>query len=246
MRFSILKNYTNSLLTHNDNVLFERLKYYFNFPTLCYLRYRLQLIKNQFLCSNVLMYLFNCPRSDYAISNCKYCSRLFAPCSSTVFLASLETLCRIVSSTGTFCNSVLPLFEEYFIKRFNLNIAYKSREHYETIIFEQERCLELCVFDSPYSIILKYCEVLLRILYNFLWSVSDDFKDGRKIFFLDSCLYFMIEFFGKVTRLIHTHQFQTIYLTYTPHVDYSTRHIRIINNKYIEYCRQRFDSIEEF
>ena len=82
-------------------------------------------------------------------------------------------------------------------------------------------------------------------MYNFLWPVSYDFKDGRKKFFLDSCLSFMKEFVGKVTRLMHSHQFEIIYLTYTPHVNYSTRHIRIINDKYIEYCRQRFDTIDE-
>ena len=41
---------------------------------------------------------------------------------------------------------------------------------------DKKRCLELSVFNNPCDIIIKYYEVLVKILANFFYSVSDDFK----------------------------------------------------------------------
>ena len=73
--FNTKKLYDLFIDTYN-NVLFQRFNYHFSFPTLCYLRYRTQFIKNQFLCSSVLSHIFDCPRSEFAINNCHCCSRL--------------------------------------------------------------------------------------------------------------------------------------------------------------------------
>ena len=53
-----------------DNVLFSKLFQQFQSSTLSFLKNHLELVKNYFLCSNVLFHLFNCPRSNYAVSNC--------------------------------------------------------------------------------------------------------------------------------------------------------------------------------
>ena len=41
---------------------------------------------------------------------------------------------------------------------------------------DKKRRLELSVFNNPCDIIIKYYEVLVKILANFFYSVSDDFK----------------------------------------------------------------------
>ena len=168
------------------NVLFQRFKYYFNFPTQCYLRYRIQFIKNQFICSNVLSHLFDCPRSEFGVNNCYRCSRLYVTLST--FFAYLEALLkalyRMISTEGAFSDALLPLFEKHSMNRFSLKGAYESHWHYEAIMSQRERCLELFMYYSPHSIILMYCEVFLRILYNFFWSVSKDFVGGQRYFFL--------------------------------------------------------------
>ena len=53
--------YKLSLKLYNE-VLFKKLMFYFNFTDLCYLKYRLEPVKNLFMCSNVFSDLFNCPR----------------------------------------------------------------------------------------------------------------------------------------------------------------------------------------
>ena len=161
----------------------------------------------------------------------------FASKSLDFFLANLETLYRMISVEGTFSDGVIPLFEKHSAKRFSLKVAYESDEHCEAIMSHRERCLELFMYDSPHNIILTYCEVLLRVLYNFFWSASKDFCGGKRVFFLDSCITFMKEFFTKATQLMYPQQFELMYLTYSPYVDYPLRYVRIINNNYIEYCK---------
>ena len=53
-----------------DNVLFSKLFQQFQSSTLSFLKNHLEPVKNYFLCFNVLFHLFNCPRSNYAVSNC--------------------------------------------------------------------------------------------------------------------------------------------------------------------------------
>ena len=104
---------------------------------------------------------------------------------------------------------------------------------------QRERCLELFMYDSPHGIIHMYCEVLLRILYYFFWYVSKDFVGGQKVFFLDCTISFMKELFTKATRLMYPQQFELMFLTYVPSVDYPLRYVRVINSNYIEHCKRK-------
>ena len=203
--FNMAKLYVTVTAVY-DNFL-RRLKYYFSFPTICYLKYRLQFINNDILPSNVLLHLLNCPRSEFAQNDCKYCSLLPPPDNFKCrldFYTSLKLLYRKVSPTVLFNDSVLPLFEKYSIKRFDFTLSFRSREHLEVVNSERKRCIEIFVCDSPCKMILAYCEVFLRILLNFLWSLSDDFKSGKKRFFLDVCLLFVKDLFWRVTPLMNS------------------------------------------
>ena len=55
----------------------------------------------------------------------------------------------------------------------------------------------------------------------------------------------MKEFFTKAARLIYPQQFELVFLTYTPSVDYPLRYVRIVNSNYIEYCMRKFEFDEE-
>ena len=174
--FDTNKLYKLFIDLYNNFLFNDKFKWYFDHETCCYLRYCLKPVKNLFLCSNVLMHFFNCPRSNYAVNNCKQCSRLFVRSDSTDFLASLELRYNLIFVNCAFFDSVQPFFKESFITRFNLNIAYKSHKHYKAIMSDQKRCLELSVFNSPCDIIVKCCEVLVRIYANYFYFVFHDFK----------------------------------------------------------------------
>ena len=106
---------------------------------------------------------------------------------------------------------------------------------------ERERCLEFFVYWSVPSIMVTYCEILLKVLYNFLGGISKDFSRSQRIYFLNCALSFMNCFFTKETRLMKSQQFEVMYLTYSPWVDYLLGNVRIINKIYIEYCKRKFD-----
>ena len=184
--------------------------------------------------------MFDCPRSEFAVNRCYRCSRLHVTQQPT-FLSHLKTIYRMISAVGTFSDDVAPLFRAHFINFFSLRVAYKSDEHYEAIMSEQEQCLEFFVYGSAPSIMLTDCEVLLRVLNNFLWSVSKDFSRSQRVYFLDCAISFMNGFFTKTTRLMKSQQFEVMYLTYSPDIDYPLGNVRIINKNYIEYFKRKFD-----
>ena len=130
------------------------------FRALCYLRNRMQFIKNKFLCSHILSHLYDCPRSEFAVNRRYRCSRLHVIQQPT-FLSHLKTIYRMISAVGAFSDDVVPLFRAHFMNFVSLRVAYKSEEHYEAIMSE-------FVYGSVPSIMVTYCEILLRVLYNFL------------------------------------------------------------------------------
>ena len=198
-------------------------------------------MKNRFLCSQILSHTFGCPRSKFSISNCRYCSRMYIDNQPT-FFAHLRTLYRLISARSIFFDTVVRLFEEHSIKRFTLELTYKSDEEYKAVNINLERCLELFLCSSACEIITTYCKLHLRFLYNFMLVASKDFTSGSKrAFFLDACVSFMIEYFPRATRLLHPQKFESMFLTYSPNVDYPITHVRIINKKYIGCCQRKFD-----
>ena len=107
------------------------------FRALCYLRNRMQFIKNKFLCSHILSHLYDCPRSEFAVNRCYRCSRLHVIQQPT-FLSHLKTIYRMISAVGAFSDDVVPLFRAHFMNFVSLRVAYKSEEHYEAIMSERE------------------------------------------------------------------------------------------------------------
>ena len=53
----------------------------------------------------------------------------------------------------------------------------------------------------------------------------------------------MHQFFNGMTRLIQSHQFEVIHLNFKPDIDYLTRYIRIVNDKYIKHCEKKFSVV---
>ena len=65
------ENFYKLFIDLYNNFLFDpTFRFHFEHPTYLYLKYRLESVKNLFPCSKVLFHLFNCPRSNYAVSNC--------------------------------------------------------------------------------------------------------------------------------------------------------------------------------
>ena len=229
------------------NLLLRNLTYYFNFPSRCYLRYRLQFLKNLFIPSGILCHMFYCPRSEFAVSNCYRCAMLHV-ISHPNFLLHIKTLYRFKSVEGTFSDDVVSIFKEHSITSFNLRIAYKNDEHYEAVMSKRERCLEFFAYGHVTDFIMMYCEVLLRFLFNFFWTVSKDTFRGlyrpQRNCFLDTVITFMKDFFPKAfvfLRLLYSERFELTFSSYLSNIDYPLYHVRVVNSHYIKYCKQKFN-----
>ena len=88
--------------------------------------------------------------------------------------------------------------------QFKLNICYKSLEQYTVLNSDQKRCLQLSVFQNECDIIIKYCEVLVRIFYNIFYSVSELLvafeKPGKLTNYFECCLRFIECFFERMVN----------------------------------------------
>ena len=182
-----------------DNFLFSKLSQEFQLSTLSFLKNHLEPVKNYFLCSNVLFHLFNCPRSNYAVNHCALCSQLcIDPLNDCVDLHNTDLRYKLIKSS-IFAYDVKQLFKNNFITQFKLNICYKSLEQYTVLNSDQKRCLQLSVFQNECDIIIKYCELLIRIFFNFFCSVSESFagfeKPGKLTKYFECCLRFIERFF---------------------------------------------------
>ena len=173
-----------------DNFLFSNLSQEFKLSTLSFLKNHLE---------PVLFHLFNCPRSNYAVNHCALCSRLYIdPLIDCVDLHNTDLRYKLIKSS-IFAYDVKQLFKNNFITQFKLNICYKSLEQYTVLNSDQKRCLQLSVFQNECDIIIKYCEVLIRIFLNFFYSVSESFagfeKPGKLTKYFECCLRFIERFF---------------------------------------------------
>ena len=79
---------------------------------------------------------------------------------------------------------------------------------------------QLPVFQNECYIIIKYCEVLVRIFFNFFNSVSESFagfeKPGKLTKYFDCCLRFIERFFERMAKRSYADKFKEIFLHYEP------------------------------
>ena len=122
--------------------------------------------------------------------------------------------------SSIFAYDVKLLFKNNFIMQLKLNICYKSLEQYTVLNSDQKRCLQLSVFQNEYDIIIKYCEVLVRIFFNFFYSVSESLaafeNPGKLTKYFECCLRFIERFFERMGKLLYADKFKEILLHYEP------------------------------
>ena len=132
--------------------------------------------------ANVIFHMFYCPRSLSCINNCTQYSPLYVDLQISDFDFDFDyNFIRYERyfPKGSFTKKVEGLFLENTTKRLHFNVAYKSRQQYENIMRDQARCLEFYLVDSPAKLLQLYLEILLRILSEFIYSVSAELIDDK-------------------------------------------------------------------
>ena len=224
------------------NEFLLELKTNFKFGTYLYLKHRISFVKNLFLCSNVLHHLFNCPRSNYIINSCNYCSRLLISLDFNRMHNLDNWLLLLVKSR--FKSDVAYLFQQFFVTQFKLNIVFKTMQQQIALASDQKRCLTIYIIQQPYELVIKFLEVLFRVLSKFFYSIieTDLFcssSEEREIFFSLS-FKFIKRFLLAMTHLLNSSPFRTIFSDYIIDKYYDSTFLRLINKSYIKYCSDKY------
>ena len=133
-----------------DSFFAERFNKCFSLPLRFYMRYRLDFLKRLIELSNIFFRMFNCPRSYLSVNVCSQCSFLFVDWQTSELHLVYSIRRRYLDCylNNSFSKEVRKLFEHCKIKSLKLEVVYKSRQQYENIMSDRERCLNFLVITS--------------------------------------------------------------------------------------------------
>ena len=235
--FEVNDYYENFFYLLED--LFKKLKKEFDEITFIFLKYSFEDLKNLFMISNCFFHLFSCPRSIFAKSDCKHCSRLyFSPFIRPKNFKLLNEFKFMISDEqkNTLSDNSLSI-----LKRFSIVVFFESLEESSTINSDKKRCLKTFIIQDYFHLVIIFFEVQIRIFCNFFSKIVDDcYIDSyeKKIFFLEECFIFCFKFVSYCVRNVKFSFFHEIFSQY----EYSDFNLKVINKKYIEYCEKKYAS----
>ena len=147
----------------------NKLKIKVKFSSFLYFYYRISLINDVFLCSNVIFHLFNCPRSNFSINTCRDCSLCFFNFKQPSFIRDGYHFLK--------SNFVYELNDLRKNNSFRIKIFFANAEQKSVLESDLKRCLTLKIFHSKHDIYICFLEVLSRILFNSYYSIVENFDD---------------------------------------------------------------------
>ena len=91
------------------------------------------------------------------------------------------------------------------------------------------------------ELIILFFETQIRIFYNFFFKLLVDvfFTNSEKKNFLNNCIDFILNFFKYCLKNIKIPMFENIFDSY----GYSSFPIKIINKKYIDFVKKKYDQM---
>ena len=184
--------------------------------------------------SNCLFHLFSYPRSDYAKNNCIYCSGLYVD--ATIHPSYYEKLENFFLDEVS--NNLKIFLKEKSYSKIRLNVFFDSMKQYNAINSDKKRSLNTFVVKNFFELITLFFETQIRIFCIFFHDIANDFyiKAENKMFFLEQCFDFVLRFVGNCIKNVKISMFQEIFSNF----EYSSSYLKIINQKYIEYCDRKY------
>ena len=123
----------------------------------------------------VLCHLLFCCRSHSSEGQCRLCSCLFVE-NANDFVSSIKYHFSLIFSNNTIFNDEIELlFVQSRKTRFNLDVLYSSKPHFELVDSKQNRWINFLAAKNPCDVIIFLSEVYVRILTNQVVSISNDF-----------------------------------------------------------------------
>lgn len=221
------KEYYNCLKYFFVTKLVDRLKEKFNFVDLLFIRYSLENFLRMTTISNTLKHLFYCPRSFFAASDCKLCSRLFIKKNMLVF----------PFPNFTILNRETVILE----KKYDFNFFWVDENQKDIINSDMKRCLNNVVIQESTDFLVYFIEIQGRYYCNFFKCLSDflPVNKAEKIYLLE----FSSELFNSYLCYILRHINLTGLKSIFEQVNVNQfPYLKVINKKYKEYLKDKYES----
>ena len=210
----------------------NKLKIKVKFSSFLYFYYRISLINDVFLCSNVIFHLFNCPRSNFLRNTCRDCSLCFFNFKQPSFI---RDGCLSLDSNFAYESYELHKNNNFKIKIFFVN--FKQKSVLESYL---KRCLTLKIFQSKHDIYISFLEVFSRILFNSFYSIVEDFDEKEDCEIYLSLFHdFYEDFINFLNETNFEKDFFKKFFREFDLTNYNSNFIRIVNQKYIDIILEK-------
>ena len=195
-----------------------------------YLNYFLYQLKGSLMLSSCFCHLFHCPRSLFAKSNCRLCSRKF--------IASVLTKPKNFNQLFTFSfeDRLLKEYHNICFKGLEPSLFFKSYDEMVTVESNRKRCLTTCVVTAPCKIGKLFLEVFLRILVNACYDFANILSQSEELIFLEKFFDFVI---SHIPDCIAKFDFKTFIKIFSEN-DYNSHNLKITNKNFISYCSKKY------
>ena len=195
------------------------------FSTRLFVRYYLENFLRMTTISNTLLHLFYCPRSFFAKSECKLCSRLFLH-KEMGFPIEFSILSRktIISE-----------------KKYQFNFFWVDKDQRDIINSDMKRCLNTVVIQDGLDFLLYFFEILGRYYCNFFKSLTDvlSFNNSEKKNFIELSSNLLNSFFCYILRHVNLSSLNELF----EEVEFNQfQHLKVINKKYKEHLKKKYEN----
>ena len=204
----------------------RKVKTRFEYSNYLFVRYCLENFLRMTTVSNVLLHLFYCPRSFFAKSDCRLCSRLIVKKDlfSNMRFSSLLEKDTIISA-----------------KEYDFHFFWDNTQQKDAICSDIKRCLNVLVIQDGTDFLLQFLEILGRYSANFFHSLASVvcITHTQQYYLTSVSTNCFNNFFSYVLSNVRLNAFNDLFDEIEKE---QFEYLRVINKKYKEKLKKKYES----
>ena len=203
----------------------KRINKEFNFCDQLFIKYCLENFLRMTTISNTLFHLFYCPRSFFASSDCKLCSRIYLKKDLLVY---------------PFPNLRYLKINEY-TSQYDFNYFWSDENQKEIINSDIKRCLNISVIQHSSDFLPLFVEIQGRYYCNFFKCLTDflDVKLSQKKIVLELSSKLFNSYICYILRHVNLVAVESMFQQIEVN---QFKYLKVINKKYKEYLKEKYEN----
>ena len=197
----------------------------FNFCDRLFIKYCLENFLRMTTISNTLYHLFYCPRSFFASSDCKLCSRIYFKKDLLVY---------------PFPNFRYLKINDY-TSEYDFNYFWSDENQKEIINSDIKRCLNFSVIQNGTGFLPLFVEIQGRYYCNFFKCLADflNVELSRKKMLLEISSKLFNSYICYILRHVNLVALESMF----QQIDVNQfKYLKVINKKYKEYLKEKYEN----